>query len=394
MVYRVRYTQDTSMSSLLLKNCVALKASQKNNMFTVLILISCCVDVYSLSELFGVPQPYSLFVDSLIPYPSFPGDNFLTIIQFFLWLTEEDQHSERCAYLDDIDEFTHSAKEAISNYASERNKQITECNDDYKQGTQCIGRNIMDWDFTSWSKTECADACEIYGADCCEWYQRSDGNKFCDVYIESSQVPATEVSKENIDGSYSTLCNRKYDDFEYVISDSVGVTFGNNVTIGYVGVGESCPTGMCAVMSMQGRIYYTLIENMRWFLQIRMLQKSLIIRPYVYIGAGLQNVIGVNISSSSQYKATIINDTICGYFDIFALYDTTSYDDYCEASQHILDEVFYVLRICNDTSIYMQRYRKNANRTDVDAVFHNGLKSDKVFACVALLLFALFMWVM
>lgn len=116
----------------------------------------------------------------------------------------------------------------------------------------------------------------------------------------------------------------------------------------FVGI-DSCPgRGFCNVMTQ--RIYHTKTDE--WYLRILMYKNKVDIVPYI-INLGLWATVGINIT---QTTSTLVDGSLlCGHFNVVVLFDVVSYDSTCASYQHTLNEWLYVLRICEDTTISLER---------------------------------------
>ena len=424
----------------------------------VVAIILCLPLANSLVELLGIPQPYAIFIDLLIPMPG-PSSPFMTAVLLMYELETYNLDINKCPKLNDMnDPVVSDSIQLMDAYQSlmngngkcggfNKNKVClssrtktdsytidinisdpvtTESIVDAIRASDTINMTtdmILDYDYVSpdrfkpdrWSgrlefdvqkgalvnqsqtelgldgadiqkrlrsitKDDCKKLCQKYGDTCCRWNNRKKAqsgktNTYCDVFAYP-QYKMFDLDNPDLadDDSwlkddewqrYSVICTTPYSALEADESESMyKYELANNRTFHgatlvaverFIGI-SWCLNGFCNVMSP--RIYQSKTDE--WYLRILMLGNKVSIVPHI-INQGMWATFGVNIS---QIGSTLVNQSIlCGHFNVTTLVDVVSWDSECDSYHHVLNEWLYVLRICDDTSILMQK-----DEDEIDAV--------------------------
>jgi len=334
------------------------------------------------SEYIGVPQPYSIFVNFLIPLPA-PRSEFGFYYDLFMWLMDkkEDPYPLWCKDL--YQESDPEIQDALIQIGKSQGTSPSKC-DDFQQFVECNGLIIQQLSFTSKNREECMTFCEVIGAQCCEWYQRIDGYKFCTASFDCSVQPAT--SNSNQYGSYCALCTSKTIPSPNVFSIQ-NAHFTDGIQPKFIGIDDCAVRGaFCNVLSLN---IYPRITNV-WFLRITLNNTSLTIQPFI-ASSSMWGTVGITISRSIVDTTLVDSTTLCGYFDVSAWYYTKGYRKECynATNGHSLRQTNYTLRICNDSATSVTMMEKvgtsGSPTTDVQWSTSSGSTTRRISTILILL---------
>ena len=307
------------------------------------------------SELVGVPQPYSIFVDQFIPLPG--GGKLMFFIDILMWL--KDQYPPYtpavvCPHLKNVSD--PAVQNALREVRNSKQTSPSSC-PSFEQRMECNGTLIARRSFTSMSRDECKTYCEVQGSHCCEWYQRADGYKFCTGFVDCFAQTATHNS--NIGGSFCSTCGYSTPELAYVfaIQSMYGIRENKVPQINYIGVDDCAAPGVfCNVRVL--RVYPRITTV--WYLRISQGISSstnnatLTIEPMFY-PTSMWGPVGVTVSRSSPDTILLPGSSIlCGNFDVSSWYYSHGSTPECgNRMAHALRQSKFLLRICNDKSMSM-----------------------------------------
>ena len=254
------------------------------------------------SEFIGVPQPYSIFVDFLIPLPGPRGQSELFFfIELLIWLVGK---KDPLWCPDFGPESDPEVQNALIQIGKSQGTSPSKC-DDFQQFMECNGVMIQQLSFTSKYREECMTFCEVIGAQCCEWYQRTDGYKFCTASFDCFVQPAARNSNQY--GSYCALCSSKTIPSPNVFSIQ-NAHFIDGIQHKYIGIDDCAVRGaFCNVLSLN---IYPRITNV-WYLRIKLSDTSLTIQPFI-VSSSLWGPVGITISRSIVDTTLVGSTTLCG----------------------------------------------------------------------------------